>query len=184
MKKALLAGLALLLWPSGASAHTTITSCDANRVCPALSLPYQSWADEAKVPTPDVVLRVVEAPCPFADAEACTKPGAFAIWINPGTPAWDSKRTFLHELGHNLDYYILTNAARSAFLGLLHRDGPWDTDLSTSPNEIFADAFSMCAQSQPLRESAPPKGLDRRGRFRAACRLIRSIASGSIATAG
>lgn len=121
MRKALLAGLALgLIWPAGASAHTTITGCDQHRVCTPLSLPYQQWVDEAKVPTPSVIVLLKEAACPNDEnALACTD--YLTVWMTPQSPDTDwhvIRGAFLHELGH-----------------LYWR----------SPNEQLAQQYSLCA---------------------------------------
>jgi hypothetical protein len=151
----LLAAVVLALGASEASAHTTI-------LCEPCSYPYQQWVDEAKVPTPDVTLTVIEEPCP-GDAEifACTEAGA-STWFYVSlvrAEAWSPRGVFLHEVGHSFDGLVLTDWDRERFRVLLEvAQRPWE-----SLEEDFADNYMRCAAPRIYPE-----------RYRRACHLIRT----------
>ena len=103
---ALLAALAAAPGPAAAA-----TDVDP----PAGAFPYQQWVDDAKVPTPDVEIHVIETMCPpelAGFALACTAKGTYTIWLSP---EGGDRATFLHELGHNYDYYELGRWASRQF---------------------------------------------------------------------
>jgi hypothetical protein len=124
---------------------------------PAGSFPYQRWVDRAKVPTPDVRLRLFEAPCPFELAQefanACTGKGTFEIWMNA---EGGTRERFYHELGHNLDYYELGRWASRQFRKIVGDDRPWRTkpgEVGLSPHEIFAEAYAQCARKEHIKRA-------------------------------
>lgn len=170
-KIAVLAVLAFLMSVSQAQA-TTIT-------CGSCSLPYQQWADESKMPTPEVTINVVEEACPgLAPGEfawACTSMGTATIW-----DAAPDRETFLHELGHNFDYYVLPVWARERFEVLTEDGRPWKAD-PNGPDEGFASAYAQCAATGPRFRGDP--GLQIKGNgaairqttFRAICRMIANV---------
>lgn len=147
-------------------------------VAPAGS-PYQRWADEAKVPTPSVTLTVIEEPCPTylaggSEALACTMRGTNTIWMSP--EAWSPKETFFHELGHNFDYYDLTEWERNRFRGLVHDYRPWEAN-PEGPNEGFAAAYALCAMGthshgDPRLFITEHRTDIRQATLRAICRMI------------
>lgn len=51
-----------------------------------------------------------------------------------------------HELGHIIDYNLLTDQDRGMFLALAHTTRSW-IDPPNSPHEQFAEAFRLCAIS-------------------------------------
>lgn len=171
----LIAAALFALGASDAQAHTTIT-------CEPCSRPYQRWVDEAKVPTPDVTLTVVEAPCPeLAEdfAWACTAGGAYTIWdADPQTD--EPKETFLHELGHNFDYYTLPQWARERFQWLVGDTRYWTAD-PNGPNEHFASAYAYCALTGSKFRGDPDLLLKGNGggirqiTYRRICRMIQNI---------
>lgn len=134
---------ALALGASEAQAHTTIT-------CDPCSRAYQRWVDEAKVPTPDVTLTVVETDlahgCPVRDMNyACTSPAEKMIWQAPASGA---KATFYHELGHNADHYMLPEWMRAHFMAIMRLPGSWwvaGDGRTLEPAEWFAEAYAECA---------------------------------------
>lgn len=131
--------------------------------------PYQRWVDRAKVPTPPVTLTVVEGGCSAVDRGACTEAGTYTIWTS--SIAQRPHNSFLHELGHNFDYYSLTPADRAAFLALV--DAPeWRVDATPqSPHELFAETYRLCATGwRRASWEHPPLGSDAMQR---ACYLIR-----------
>lgn len=120
---------------------------------PAGAFPYQRWVEQAKVPTPDVVLRLIEEPCPpelAGFANACTVRDTFTIWMEP---VGATKARFYHELGHNFDYYELGRWASRQFRKIIGDDRRWRTkpgEIGLSPHEIFADAYSVCARKRAI----------------------------------
>ena len=162
-------GLALLGLPASAQAHTTIS-------CEPCSHPYQRWVDEAKVPTPDVTLALIEEPCPLAvESPACTRQGSYAIWEDPQTIL--PRETFLHELGHNFDYYVLPEWARSYFRWLTDDFRDWTAD-PNGPNEHFAMAYAACALTGAKFRGDPELNIKGNGArirqktYRRVCRMI------------
>lgn len=115
---ALFAVIGCLLAASESKAVTVI-------VAEGASLPYQRWVDQARVPTPEVTLAVVEhsdhpSDC-YTPALGCTD--GETIWV----ATWaTSKSTFFHELGH---------------VFALHHP-----DLAAFEDERFADIYSLCAR--------------------------------------
>lgn len=134
MRRALLIALVFLLAAAGeASAHTTIDA--------AANTPYQRWVDGAKVPTPDLTLAVVPEGCPGREEPACTWEGG-PIYLARG---WADRGTFLHELGHQFDYVVMSDAARDRFRQIIGDERPWRSS-PNSPHEKFAEAFNYCAR--------------------------------------
>jgi hypothetical protein len=130
-------------------------------VAPAESrFPYQRWVDEAKVPTPDVTLTVVESNEPCNGRRACTIPEEGMIWLGPEYGALETHRDFLHELGHNFDDDVMTPGARARFRALSrHPSIPW---AEPGLAELFAETYRQCALTTPA--GTPIAGL----RWRAA----------------
>lgn len=164
-------GLGLIGWT--VTAHATII------VCEPCSYPYQRWANESKVPTPVTTLRVVEGAGPCEDAIACTVPSEATIWFEGA--AFGNRQTFYHELGHNFDYLVLPEWARARYIALLGREPqPWlePTQLSRSPNELFAESYALCAfqlritSGLAVRGQHPPGG---RRVHNEVCRIVTQI---------
>ncbi len=129
------------LAPAAAQAHTTIIEP------PESHFPYQQWVDEAKVPTPDVTLTVVEdsSGCE-EEASACTGPESATIWLDPLVLQERAavRETLLHELGHRVDY-VMPEWMRLRFLSLRRDKRAWRAP-PNSPNEQFAEAWRLCAE--------------------------------------
>jgi hypothetical protein len=153
---AVLVGVLVMAAP--AQAATTISPESGT------SFPYQQWVDEAKVPTPDVTLRVVEQGChgSYGYATACTRRDSYTIWLDP-TVATRRRAAFLHELGHNFDYYALTDADRQAFANIA---GDWDV-------ELFAEVYRSCATGWHQRGRLSERPPLSKRKMRSACYLIR-----------
>jgi hypothetical protein len=123
---------------------------------PAGAFPYQQWVDEAKVPTPDVDIRVVETMCPSelaGFALACTAKGTYTIWLSP---EGGDRQTFLHELGHNFDYYELGRWGSRQFRKIIDDDRPWRSgpgEIGLSPHEIFAEEYGICARKLTIKRA-------------------------------
>lgn len=167
---ALLIAVAAALWTPTAQAGTTI-------VPPAGSpIPYQQWVQEARVPTPHVALTIVEEPCVFLDdfAQACTSPETGTIWFGGG-----GRTTFYHELGHNFDYYELTESARVRYMTLIGRSGQgWRQPGTFSPHELFAESYLGCAYRPRMSQDGTVMGQEVVGGWRVhnrVCRLIQRV---------
>lgn len=113
--------------------------------------PYQTWANLALVPTPQVEVNVIAAPCPDAPAwvAACSLVGLHQIYIGPDGR---NAHVFLHELGHVYDDTSMTDATRAKFMAIMHLRGPWVRPLGkNAPAEKFAEAYSLCARHKTIR---------------------------------
>ena len=144
----LLAVFALALVPASAQAHTTISEP------PESHFPYQQWVDEAKVPTPNGSVSVVEdtAACTEQPVLGCTDGGT--VWMQ-----WIGGRaTFDHELGHIFAFQ--------------------QPELASFYSERFAQSYSLCARLDhidPRWQYWMPEGGAIRGRrLRATCEEIRA----------
>lgn len=145
-------------------------------------VPYQRWADESKVATPQMTLVVDEDAAICAPKAACTGPGD-PIWINPwlaGSTFPEIREVFVHELGHHFDYYVMEDWARARFQQLVGDPRPWTED-PNAPNEKFAEAYRFCALVGP-RLLAPPTSWGYayrpyRNLHAQACHLIRRVAN-------
>jgi hypothetical protein len=161
---------------SPASAKTSITAP------PGTSMPYQRWVDEAKAPTPNVTLTLVEDDAPCGGPTACTGPGDFTIWLAPWGGEGLTRGVFLHELGHNFDYYDMTEATRAHFEFLVGEDRSWTED-PNAPNEKFAEAWKWCAlKGTNLRRAPLNFSMDYRPTPKLqpkVCALIKKAAHGS-----
>lgn len=147
---AMVLAVALLAMPlAAASAHTTIIEP------PGSHFPYQRWVEEAKEPTPDITLTIIETNgadgCPVRalDYAACTSPSEGIIWISPEDASRVFPRQlFYHEIGHNVDGDMLTPWMRERFMALFNLGGEWRVEGEPppySPNEQFADVWAQCA---------------------------------------
>jgi hypothetical protein len=140
-----LAAIAMLLNPATATSATVIDPLEG-------AFPYQRWVERAKVPTPDVTLRLLEEPCPLelGFANACTERDTYTIWMSPEGA---TRARFYHELGHNFDYYELGRWASRQFRKIVGDDRRWRTkpgEIGLSPHEIFAEAYSVCARKRTI----------------------------------
>ena len=162
-KRMVLTALVALAVPTAAQAHTTIIEPEGSH------FPYQQWVDEAKVPTPDITLTLIEAPCPEEDEVfyACMGRAEQTIWVNlemmGRRDAWP-RAIFYHEIGHFFDYLDLPEWARLRFREIRHSGRPWvDEGKFEGLEEVFADSYSGCAldrpkvymQRRPWQEYAP-----------------------------
>lgn len=138
----LIAAAAAALATPSAQAHTTIS-------CASCLRPYQHWIEEAKVPTPNATLTVIET----SEAVSSTEEGTSTIWLN--LSALNVRQAFYHELGHNFDY-LMPEWVRTRYLAILGRKGPWRQPeaLHFSPHELFAESYALCA----FRSWLPPGG--------------------------
>lgn len=176
--------LAVAFAPS-AQAETTIFEP------PAAHFPYQGWVSRAQVPTPDISLAVIETAAPngcpdrMLDYLACTAPWEETVWLAPEAIAGENARmTFYHELGHNVDHWVLPEWARLRFMRSMKLAGPWVTEGEPkpvdSPDEVFADVWAECAWRAkvptgpqlgfgPILQSQPIAGAVRHNRL---CQML------------
>jgi hypothetical protein len=63
------------------------------------------------------------------------------IWFGRSADRGD----FLHELGHQFDYNVMTDAARASFMRIARLSGPWRSASPNPAHERFAEAYRMCA---------------------------------------
>ena len=139
--------LTLALAASSASAATTLVNPDGT---PAPAK-YQTWLNQAKVPTPDGTVKLALAPCPNGPAWAggCADLQNRTIYLGAGAR---DKGRFYHELGHIFDATMMSDALRGKFEAVVHKPGAWAAAASTDPAmEKFAEAYSMCARHTTAR---------------------------------
>jgi hypothetical protein len=157
----------LLVIATGASAVT---------VTPA-SPRLQAWADRAFVPTVRgrVAWTTDTAGCA---RDACAAPGV--VMLDPVDMTLGEERAaWLHELGHQFDYSVMTGDDRGAFRAITHDRRSWRHG-PNSPHEQFAVAYQQCAQHHRIARQLPVPG-DYRwtptpGEHARACALIRRVA--------
>lgn len=137
---------------------------------------YQEAVLRALIPTPPVVIKVGDQGCVTAGhlAWSCAFPGTIEI----APEAKGSNPTFLHELGHQFDYTVMDGRARYQYRhNILHSPQPWNK----GPNEMFAAAYSLCAQYRtlpPAGDYSTQYGYEPTPRMHTrTCRLIRATAA-------
>lgn len=166
--------LASLALAGSAQAATTIIAPVGSTV------PYQRWVDEAKVPTPDVTLTVVESQggCE-GEGSACTHEGETTIWLDPA-PFGDevintayAREALLHEVGHQASYRM-PGWALSRFETMRGDARPWRSP-PNSPHEQFAEAWRLCAENARGRAEAGYDYNASGSMQRRVCRLIRRV---------
>lgn len=88
------------------------------------------------------------------------------------------RRDFRHELGHQFDYFVMTDEARERFLAIMRDDRAWRST-PESPHERFAEAWRLCAATRRLPQYYNAAyGLKLTPRqFRRLCALIRSVST-------
>src|SRR5689334_13869054 len=96
--------------------------------------PYQRWADESKMTTPNLTLEVIPTSaargCPSRDFEyaGCTSPAEGKIWlVESELIGKHPRQTFYHELGHNIDFDLLPEWMRTRYMAIMALEGPWRT---------------------------------------------------------
>lgn len=90
------------------------------------------------MPAPPSVTIYENTPCPYyAEGGSCSYTDSDAIYLAPGTGA--SVR--YHEIGHQFDRQVLTDADRAWFMRLFDIGATWDGAVE----ETFADAYAACA---------------------------------------
>lgn len=132
-----LGGLVLAMCGQARGAATISAESD-------MTYPWQRWITRSKVPTPDIEITIVGQPCPDGESAACTFPGSTVAYIAEPSPSL-AKDALFHELGHQFDYWVLTEAQRERFMQIAEVGGEWRQPGTRSPHELFAEAFRQCA---------------------------------------
>lgn len=171
-----------------AQAQTTI-------VCEPCSHPYQRWVDEARVPTPELTVTVIETATPCGGdngrgdiALACTdNQSVIQLAVVP-----QMRETFLHELGHIWDTTTMQSWQREAFVHLIRApEKQWSTAVVAAEeaayghelfpkmgaDEWFADSYAVCARVALIPRHniyATGDGVTGAPAMRRICRLLRA----------
>lgn len=127
-----------------AAAHATTLVLEDGTAGPQ---PYQSWVDEASVPTPPGQVTLRLSGCGDAGLIACEERRERTLDLDPG---WISRPVLLHELGHVFDD-AMPAWARTQFAALVHRHDPWEGPVNP-PSEWFAEAYALCARHPVIRQ--------------------------------
>jgi hypothetical protein len=136
---------AIALIPTAvASAATTLATPDGT----LRPEPYQSWVDDALVPTPAGTVTLSLDGC--GEVLSCAPEGEHSILLSPD---WASRQVVLHELGHVFDD-SMPASARTRFQSIMRKRGAWASASSATPaNEQFAEAYSLCARHTSIKQS-------------------------------
>lgn len=125
----------------------------------------------AQMPPP---VQVVFTWCPWAQTRpGCTSPGTHVVYWGDGDPF-----TLLHEMGHQLDYWVMTDADRNGFRAIMHDKRPWRASGGDSPHERFAEAYAWCAlypRALPDGDGPAYSFRPKPKTYRKVCALVRSI---------
>lgn len=158
-----LAALVVAALPSVATADTRLVLESG-----ATPQPYQQWVDVAKVPTPELTVRL--------DLYECG-PSAACTYYDPPTIVLGrygrTKLTFFHELGHQ---YLRANIRPWAWSKFLSIWGP--AMKAREPHEVFADWYGICAIGDRFFARYYNRDRATRIRYRRTCRLITDAALG------
>lgn len=166
MKWGVLLIVGFLFLPSVAGAETTPVGSQRDSQ-------LLRWIRRSKLPTPPVTVTVEDHDC-FPAGSSCTFPGTTTIYLNPD----DGRQVFMHELGHQFDYAVMSDADREKFLELHKLDREWRSP-PNSPNEQFASVYAWLATHG--KRTHPGKRLAYLARVRdpvADMRLIRHVMDG------
>lgn len=160
-------GLFLCLCPA---ANATVITGPEGQV----SRPYQRWADIARVPTPTGTVVVDASGCPGLPLNpGCTLPW-WPIYLDAKIP--DLRAHFLHELGHQFDYRVMTTTARRSF-GRIFRDPRSWRQSPNSLHEQFAEAYRYCARYRrmPIDTTTEYDYQPTQRQHQKVCALIRAV---------
>jgi hypothetical protein len=135
-------------------------------------------ATEARSLLDPPVATVIREDCPWLEGGgACAVAEMATVWV----PARFNRRARLHEFGHLFDAQLLTAGDRDRLVPLLgHRRGaPWKSaqPYDDSPEERFADAYSLCRVGLPRHGADVTYGyLPSRRRHQRVCNMISFVA--------
>jgi hypothetical protein len=145
-------------WTATATAAYTVKRPDG-----AVRQKATAWAERSLGPLPreeGVILntnpRAVRAAC-YGNT-ACTSPDWPSIYLD--SREGSVRAVFFHELGHRLDYTVLTPARRARFQRLvgIPATRPWRGS-ANPPAERFAEAYGLCALGREPRLPLTPTSL-------------------------
>lgn len=92
-----------------------------------------------------VLATVIWAPCPGKPVGWSCAFRSNVAYVSPGSPV-DERTQFWHEMGHIVDFNLLTDQDRGTFAYLIHDHRPWWSP-NDAPGEQFAEAFRLCVTS-------------------------------------
>lgn len=133
-RAALLVAVMLALGAGEAQAHTIVLKAQND------GRSYQRWVNEAKVPTPDITVRVQ-----LQYGALLAYDGQGSIWIFPKFVGWGG---FYEALGMVFDQTLLTDDLRNRFLSIIDKPSmPWIfANPSSGGGSYFYDIYSLCAR--------------------------------------
>lgn len=109
---------------------------------------WQSWANEAKVPTWPGRVELAVTGCPESGAIGCTWLSSPPIvHVVPGLQPALSRSTLYHELGHVFAARYIGARQQAAFEHAWGLSAPWSSQLpyGGTPEEWFAEGYQLCA---------------------------------------
>jgi hypothetical protein len=171
-----LAALALCVFAAPVSARRTVLVDEQGR---PVRGQLAKWARQAKVPLPSGRIQVRRTLCPMGTTLAGCVLFARPRVLYVKTDLRETRRTFLHELGHVFDLTVLNARERRRFKRIVGvRRSGWFLG-GLPPAEWFADGYAACAARLRLRRAltATPYGYAPAARQHArVCRLILAAA--------
>lgn len=151
----LVAGLVLLALPAPSGA-VTFYGQNPDGTETRAPMPYQRWANAAKVPTVNgrVILHTDGCVGLFA-CGSTREVWVLGSWMTVGdredrrSGRAEVRDALMHELGHVFDYDRLTDARRNWLRRLMRTRRPWraiEGSNTVAADETFAEAYMLCAR--------------------------------------
>ncbi len=135
----LITGLVFVAMATDARAFILTTDTAYRPVSEAWLSKARAWKDGTpfgRIPS-QISIRVEMSQNP--DMREWAYPGVIGVY--PQTV----KSDFIHEIGHQVDYYLLTNDDRGTLQALMRNQGrPWRSP-KNSPHEQYAEAFRIAS---------------------------------------
>lgn len=113
----------------------------------ALSVPAVAQAGRTPLTMPPSLTVHEATSCPDEWGASCSDPYSDQIWLAPGTGRFER----FHEIGHQFDRQVLTDAHRAWFTDLFGYPSSADWYATVGPQEKFADAYATCSVGIRLR---------------------------------
>lgn len=158
---------------------TLLSSSAHALVLHGATLQQYVWVTQMSTPLPDVEVSVTQSirrcgspanACAIDEREVSpqgVRTDMYKLYVNSET----SRHDFFHEIGHFVDYAVLTDAQREEFKKLRHTSRDWSTGID-APDEQFAEAYSQCNYVTSFKAYHYRPSLDQ---HRKICKLINSI---------